>query len=98
MKIAGIAALSLLLIFLGVRLYSLVSQEGQLSASLADIQARFAKAKADEADLSAEAQYLSDPVNLEKELRARFNFKKPGETMVIIVPSQQTSTASSTNN
>jgi len=96
MKIAGAATLFLLLIFLGVRLYGLISQEGQLSANLADIQLRLAKAKADESDLQSEAQYLADPVNLEKELRGRFNYKNPGETVVIIVPPAATSTASST--
>lgn len=95
MKIAAIVVLSLLLIFLGVQIYSFVVQEHQLSGDLSDIQTRLVKAQSDEENLQEENQYLSNPANLEKELRGNFNYKKPGETMVIIVPAQS-STASST--
>ena len=96
MKIAAIVVLSLLLIFVFVRVFSFVGQEGKLGSQLADVQANLTKAQAEETSLQQEDQYLSNPINLEKEIRARFNYKKPGETMVIIVPSA-TSTASSTN-
>lgn len=77
-------------------MYAFFVQERQLAGELADIETRLAKAKYDEANLSAEVQYLANPINLEKELRARFNYKKPGETMIVIVPAQ-TSTATSTH-
>jgi cell division protein FtsB len=95
MKIAGIVALSLVLIFVGVQVYSFMSQEGQLGNDLADVQASLVKAQTEETSLQEEDQYLSNPTNLEKEIRERFNYKKPGETMVIIVPATS-STASST--
>lgn len=95
MKIAAIVVLSLLLIFLGVQIYSFVEQEHQLGSDLSDIQARLTKAQATQKSLQEESAYLANPTNLEKELRARFNYKNPGETMVIIVPAQS-STASST--
>jgi cell division protein FtsB len=95
MKIAGIIVLSLVLIFVGVQVYSFVAQEGKLGSELADVQANLTKAQTEETSLQQEDQYLSNPINLEKEIRERFNYKKPGETMVIIVPSA-TSTASST--
>ncbi len=93
MKIAAIVVLAILLVFLGVQIYSFVRQSGQLSTAFADVQARLAKAKTDEANLADEKQYLANPANLEKELRARFNYKNPGESMIIIVP-LGTSTAS----
>lgn len=34
-----------------------------------------------------DAAYFADPRNYEKELRARFNYRLPGETMIILVPS-----------
>jgi cell division protein FtsB len=95
MKIAAIAILSLLLIVLGVKIYSFVAEENQMSQELSDVQTRLTKAQTDEESLQEESQYLANPINLEKELRARFNYKKPGETMIIIVPAQS-STASST--
>jgi hypothetical protein len=94
MKIAAIIGLSLVLIFLGVNVYSFVKQEHEMGASLADVQARLTKAQADESSLQSEKEYLANPVNLEKELRARFNYKNPGEKMIIIVPLGTSSTTS----
>jgi hypothetical protein len=51
-----------------------------------------AAAQTQEADLNEETQFLSNPVNLEKEFRSDFNYKKPGETMIIIVPSGTSTT------
>jgi len=36
--------------------------------------------------LAEDIDYYSDPYNLEKELRSRFNYKEPGEELMIIVP------------
>jgi cell division protein FtsB len=94
-KIAAIVLLSLVLVFMGTSIYKFVVEEHSLNVDLADVASRLTKAQADETDLQAETQYLANPLNLEKELRARFNYKKPGETMIIIVPAQS-STASST--
>ena len=93
MKIASIVVLSLFLIILGVQVYSFVAQEWQLGSELADVQANLTKAQSEETSLQEESSYLSNPVNLEKELRARFNYKKPGETMVIIVPGATSTTS-----
>lgn len=93
MKIAAIVVLSLFLIILGVQVFSFVGQEWQLGGQLADIQANLTKAQTQETDLQEEVQYLSNPENLEKELRERYNYKKPGETMVIIVPATTSTTS-----
>ena len=96
MKIAGTILLAIVLILVGIRTYSFFAQERQLGQDLADIQGRLTKAQYDEANLQSEVQYLANPLNLEKELRARFNYKEPGETMIIIVPAQPTSAATTT--
>jgi hypothetical protein len=93
MKILAIIGLSLLILLIGFQIYLFMKQEGGLSETLTDAQNRLAKAQSDGANLSAEVQYLANPLNLEKQLRAQFNYKKPGETMIVIVPK-----ASSTNN
>ena len=93
MKIASIVVLSVFLILIGVQVYSFVAQEWSLGSQLADVQASLTKAQAQETSLQEENQYLSNPENLEKELRARFNYKKPGETMVIIVPDATSTTS-----
>ena len=91
MKLAGIILGSVIVIFLVVHIYGFVVQEHDLAKNLSDVEARLAKAKTDENILQDESQYLANPLNLEKELRARFNYKKPGEKMIIIVPPQATS-------
>jgi len=96
LKIIGAVLLFILIIFIGTRIYGFAVQEGQLGGDLADIEARLTKAQTDAENLQAESAYLANPINLEKELRARFNYKKPGETMIIIVP-QQASTTTSTH-
>ena len=93
MKIAFAVLLGLVLIFVGVQVFSFVRQKQELNATLTDMQNRLAQEKSQEADLQSQTQYLENPTNLEKELRSQFNYKKPGETMIIIVPGQ-TSTPS----
>jgi len=87
MKLAFAIFLSLFIVFLGWNIFSFLNQEHALNQNLGDVQSRLATAQSQEADLEAQVQYLSNPANLEKELRAQFNYKKPGETMIIIVPS-----------
>lgn len=94
-KIAGAILLVIVTIFVGNRIWTFFVEEKQLSSDLSDIQTRLTQAKSDEASLEANAQYLADPVNLEKELRARFNYKKPGETMIVIVPPASSTATSS---
>ena len=92
MKIAVAVILMLVLAFIGTQIYSSYREVHSLSTQYASISSQLDQAQAQEASLTAEVNYLANPVNLEKELRARFNYAKPGETMVIIIPS---STASS---
>jgi cell division protein FtsB len=92
MKLAFAIFLGIFLIFLSWNIFSFVQQQHALSENLSDVEARLTAAQAQEADLQEETQYLSNPANLEKELRAQFNYKKPGETMIIIVPAQSSTT------
>ena len=45
--------------------------------------------KEEDSRFLADLEYFSNPDNLEKELRSRFNFKKFGEKLIIIVPPKQ---------
>ena len=91
MKIAFAVLLGLVVIFVGWNVIGFLRQQHDLSANLKDIEARLAAAKIQEANLQAQTEYLSNPANLEKELRAEFNYTKPGEKMIIIVPAQAAS-------
>ena len=97
MKIAVAIILSLAFIFIVTQIVSSIQEERSLAATFSGIEIKLQQAKTDEQNLAAEVNYLANPVNLEKELRARFNYAKPGETMMIIVASSTiTGTASST--
>ncbi len=85
-RIAGILFLSFLSIFLGVQIFTFWSREREASADFLKVEEKFKKAQLDNAALQRELEYLAEPVNLEKELRARFNYKGAGEKMIIIVP------------
>lgn len=88
MKLAFAIALFIVVVLIGFQVFSFLGQEYTLSQNLSEVESHLTEAKLQEADLQAETQYLSNPANLEKELRAQFNYKKPGETMMIIVPAQ----------
>ena len=95
-KIIIIALLAIIIVAIGVKAYSFWAQEKNLNTQLADIQQQLTKAQTDESDFQTDVQYLANPANLEKELRSRFNYKAPGENMIIIVPGIATSSASDT--
>jgi cell division protein FtsB len=86
MKLALAIGLGIILILIGTRIFGFLGEQHMLGQNLADVQTRLDSVKAQQADLEAEQKYLANPANMVKELRARFNYKKPGETMIIIVP------------
>lgn len=86
----------LAVVALGFEIKSLYIQTGEARAEYDQSRQDFAKAKDNSDKLSADLNYYMNPQNLEKELRARFNYKNPDEKLIIIVPSVSTSSASST--
>lgn len=91
MKLFGLIFLSLLLILMAYETFSLLSQKKDVAEKYEELQRALAQSKDDQEKLKTEINYLSDPSNLEKDLRSRFNLKKPGEKMIIIVPAVGTS-------
>ena len=88
--------LGAVLVFVASQVVFFMKQERSLSQTLAGTMSRLQEAQTQEQGLSAEINYLTDPANLEKELRARFNYAKPGETMIVIVQSSTPIGAAST--
>lgn len=77
------------LVFVGGQLYF---SNRSMSVSASALMDRLDALKIDSRNLKADLEYLKIPENLEKELRSRFNYKKPGEKLIIIVPSRQATT------
>ena len=92
MKLAAAIFLSALLVIVGVQIYSFIGKDNQAKQDLLDFQAKLNKAKADQSKSQEEMDYYSNPNNLEKELRARFNYRSSDEKLMILVPKTATST------
>lgn len=80
--------LILLVIFgvLSFQLYRLYQQENQLSGDLEKTQKQLGSLEEENKKLQADINYFMDPENLAKELKSKFDYKRPGEQMMIIIP------------
>ncbi|MEK9179961.1 MAG: septum formation initiator family protein [Patescibacteria group bacterium] len=94
MKLISVIVLVGILVLLGTQIYSFWGRRSELKAEFGELQAKLDRSQADNAKFQAELDYYLNPANLEKELRARFNYKRPGEKLLIIVPRSETTTAS----
>ncbi len=83
---AIIIFLSLILIAVLTQVYFILREKNQLKDSLENLNRRLETLLKENDNLQSEIEYFSHSENLEKELRARFNYKKLGEKMMIIVP------------
>jgi hypothetical protein len=95
MKLALTAVVLAFLAFLGVQIYSF---SRRISAREAEYEAFAREQKNVEGNynmLRAELDYFLRPENLEKELRARFNYRGAEEKMIIIVPGRDASAQTS---
>ncbi|MDZ4231309.1 MAG: septum formation initiator family protein [Patescibacteria group bacterium] len=72
--------------YLGYQVYLLQDERFELSEEFEQLHSQQQALEEDNAKLQAEIEYLSDPHNLEKELRARFNYRSPNEKLIIVVP------------
>lgn len=93
MKLTIAVILFVIIIFIGFQIHSFVGRENAVKQNYLDLGTRLSQAKQDQGSFKAELDYYLNPVNLEKELRARFNYKRPDEKLIIIVPKIGTSTS-----
>lgn len=92
----GLLGVLVLTAAIGAQIYISLGSKQELIEEYGDISARVSALREQQAELQREQTYLNDPVNLEKELRARFNYKQPGETMVIFAEPRATTSPTST--
>ena len=86
MRVLIIIILIIILTLILIELYFLIKERNQLKADLDNLNSRLQALTKENAELQSEIEYFSHPENLEKELRSKFNYKKPDEKMMIIVP------------
>ncbi len=86
MKVFIVIILSIILSAILVQSYFFIKERNRLKTDSDNLNSRLQALSKENADLQSDIEYFSRPENLEKELKSRFNYKKPGEKMMIIVP------------
>ncbi len=69
---------------LSVQLFRLYQSNSDLDSRLSAAQAEASELAGEQARLQADVEYLAIPENLAKELKTRFDFKRPGEKLIKI--------------
>lgn len=93
MKILGVVVLLLLLALLGVQVKFSLDRQRELDQKFRELQIKLQKAQLDFETLQGDIDFYSNKENLEKELRARFNYRGPDEELIIIVPKESQSSS-----
>jgi len=71
------------------QLYQLYSEYRELNNEHLIIDGEWSVLQKEQASLKADLDYFSESENLEKELRGRYNYKEPGEKLIIVVPTKE---------
>ena len=69
-----------------------MGREQEAEKTYSDYVVKLNKAKIDEEKLQDELEYYSKQANVLKKLRGQFDYKSPGEKLIIIVPKNQSTT------
>ena len=69
-----------------VELFSLFKDDNKLKSELSEITKKAQVLSEENQSLKAQIDYYSNPANLEKELKSRYNYRRPDEKMMIVVP------------
>ncbi len=75
-----------------VQVYKMGSEGWALRKEVKEVDKELTLVGTDTNDLKEKISYYSNPRNLEKELRARFNYRFPNEKLIIVVPKKESST------
>lgn len=89
-KFLGALFLLGVLVFLGWGIYQLSVQRFALEKRAGELKAQVDALKDSAEKTRAEIDYFSNQENLEKEAKSQFNFRKPDEKLIIIVPGTST--------
>ncbi|MEE8131933.1 MAG: septum formation initiator family protein [Candidatus Paceibacterota bacterium] len=86
MKIIVVIVIVIVIVMLLTYIYFSFQEQRQLKENLSNLSAQIKTLVEENKHLKSEIEYFSEPENLEKELKTKFNYRKPGEKMMIIVP------------
>jgi len=85
-RLLTVFVLIVILLVILTQIYLILKERYELKKELAGLNERLNLLVKENQTLKSEIEYFSNPENLEKELRSKFNYREPGEEMIIIVP------------
>jgi hypothetical protein len=87
---------SVITLVMGGGLYSLISAKSQLSGQLPDLSTQASKLTKEDAEISSQIDYLSNPENLIKVLMEQTSYRPTDEKMFIITSGNTSTSNTST--
>ena len=78
--------LAFIVVFLGIQIYRLYGQQGDLATEHDQLTAQASAIAAENQKFSGDINYFKDDQNLTKELQSKFNYRKPDEKMYLLSP------------
>lgn len=87
-KIITIVLVAFLIVVI-IQAYNLVRERMGLKNKLSAVMTEAEKLEKENGALLGDIEYFSNPKNLAKEIKAKFNYKNPGEKLIIVVPEEQ---------
>ena len=88
-RIITFGVLFVVLIIVGVELFSMVVDARKLREENDQVTQKLQALEEENRKVQNDQTYYKNPDNLEKSLREKFNYKRPGEIMIIVVPEKQ---------
>lgn len=91
MRRISIIFILVVLVILGIQIFNLSKSNVTARVKYEEGRQELMRVRNDSEKLKADLNYFINPSNLEKELRARFNYRSPDENLIIIVPASSSS-------
>jgi cell division protein FtsB len=88
-RILTFVILGVIFIFISVELVLMYVDARSLKKENETVEQKLQAVQKENVEIQNDWNYYQSPDNLEKNLREKFNYKKPGETMIIVVPPNQ---------
>lgn len=86
LRIVIIGVLIIFVVAVGFQVSILFKEESRLKGELNQLKDKTNSFNKENGELEAQVNFLSRLENLSKELKSKFNYKKIGEKMMILVP------------
>ncbi|OGM92731.1 hypothetical protein A2333_01170 [Candidatus Wolfebacteria bacterium RIFOXYB2_FULL_49_7] len=85
-KYITIAILAIIIVVVSVQAFGLFGEGRDMGDQLQASKEKMEMLSRENEELQAQIEYFSHKENLEKELRSKFNYKRPEESIMIITP------------